>query len=252
LFICNIPWESEEKDLAEYLNKFTTVKDVMIARDKETNKSRGFGFATCADVESANRILKLSHQLGKRILTISKATPEKIRGFQNSTNNSKKSSRNGSSANSRSPKRNANPTLQNPISSIFPNSDCPHTNFVNVTSQHPDFKPKCDACSLDQTIYIWECSYCKISLCKTCKEKLEEERNLKSKPANNCPHNGGYFQTASFEEATGDLNINYEGTCEGCGNDCPNHIWNCSMCKKKFCNHCKKLNTGKQIKGPQN
>jgi len=224
LYIYNIPWEADEKQLTDYLNKFTKVEDVTIVREKD-GKSRGFGFATCSDKESANRILKLAHQMGKRALTIKRAYPEK--DFVKK----KKSKSSGS------PNRKPMPQFNLPVN----DSGCPHLLFANVSAQHKDFKPKCDACGSSQRFYVWQCSNCQLSLCKICKDKLEEisrQDNLI------CAHNGAFYRTGSTDD--GVLNIDYEGTCDVCGHGCPDTVWNCSLCHKKFCSKCKNLIAGER------
>jgi len=221
LYIYNIPWEADEKELTDFLNKFTKVEDVTIVREKDTNKSRGFGFATCPDVESANRILKLALQMGKRPLTILPAEPEKL-----PPKKKPKYLKSGSP-----------PRKTTPQPSIPDDSGCPHLLFVNVTSTHKDFRSKCEGCGTLQKLYVWQCSNCQKSLCKTCKESLEEKYRQDNLL---CPHNGGYYRTG-LTDGTGVPNIDYEGTCEVCGHVCPDTVWNCYLCNKKFCSKCKNL-----------
>lgn len=45
---------------ASFFSKFGEVKYALIMRDRATNRSRGFGFVTFAQEESANKVRKQS------------------------------------------------------------------------------------------------------------------------------------------------------------------------------------------------
>jgi len=158
--------------------------------------------------------------MGKRLLTIKRAIPEK--DFVKKK--------------SKSHRKYPKDTPQQPI----PENGCPHLLFVNVTSTHPDFKAKCDICSSSQKLYVWQCSNCQLSLCKTCKDRIDE----KSRQENLVCQHAGFYRTGSTDD--GVLNIEYEGTCDVCGHGCPDTVWNCALCHKKFCSKCKNLITGEK------
>lgn len=49
LFIGNISWKSTEEDLRKQFGRFGTIADLKLIEDKETGKSRGFGFISYED-----------------------------------------------------------------------------------------------------------------------------------------------------------------------------------------------------------
>jgi cold-inducible RNA-binding protein len=55
LFIGNLSYQATEKDLMELFSDYGVVESATIILDKETGKSRGFGFVTMAAQDEANR-----------------------------------------------------------------------------------------------------------------------------------------------------------------------------------------------------
>ena len=54
IFLGGVSFNTTEDTLRNYLGKYGTVLDVVIMRDKFTNQSRGFGFATFTEQEGEN------------------------------------------------------------------------------------------------------------------------------------------------------------------------------------------------------
>lgn len=81
LYVANLPYQTSESDLEELFQQCGTVSSVQIVLDRETNRSRGFGFITMGtDAEAQNAIEKLNGQdVGGRDLRVSEARPREDR-----------------------------------------------------------------------------------------------------------------------------------------------------------------------------
>jgi len=55
LFVGNLPWGLDWRDLKDIFKKFGEVSFVRIVTDRETGKSRGFGFVEFVNAEDAAR-----------------------------------------------------------------------------------------------------------------------------------------------------------------------------------------------------
>jgi len=56
VFVGGISWKADEKSLAEFFATFGPVIECKIIMDKVTNKSKGYGFVTFEDAESAEKV----------------------------------------------------------------------------------------------------------------------------------------------------------------------------------------------------
>lgn len=57
VFVGGIPWGADDNDLREAFEKFGSVTDAKVITDKETHRSRGFGFVTYEKEEGAQRAI---------------------------------------------------------------------------------------------------------------------------------------------------------------------------------------------------
>jgi cold-inducible RNA-binding protein len=75
LYVGNISWGTNEEALAECFRQYGDVLDAKIILDRETGRSRGFGFITMGDAEQARvAIEKLDgHMLDGRPLRVNEA-----------------------------------------------------------------------------------------------------------------------------------------------------------------------------------
>lgn len=75
LFVANIAWETTEDELRNLFGKYGRVVSVRIITDRETGKSRGFGFVEMADDAEANAALAELNgaSVGRRTLTVREA-----------------------------------------------------------------------------------------------------------------------------------------------------------------------------------
>jgi RNA recognition motif-containing protein len=54
IYVANIPWKANVKDLQDLFEKHGQVSSARIIKDRETKRSRGFGFVEMPDDEAAN------------------------------------------------------------------------------------------------------------------------------------------------------------------------------------------------------
>ena len=85
IFIANIPFASVETDIERLFEAFGTVERVNIVRDRETGRSRGFGFVEMRDEGEAQAAIEALDGVGLegRALSISEARerrPRTVRG----------------------------------------------------------------------------------------------------------------------------------------------------------------------------
>ena len=78
IFIGGLAWETDRDTAKTYFSKWGEVVDVILPKNRETGRSRGFGFVTYATVEAADRALAESHTLDGRELNLNPAEPERI------------------------------------------------------------------------------------------------------------------------------------------------------------------------------
>ncbi len=75
LFVAGLPYDLDDDELMEIFEKFGVVKSAKVAMDKETGKSRGFGFVDMQnDDEARDAIENLNDiSLGKKPLVVKQA-----------------------------------------------------------------------------------------------------------------------------------------------------------------------------------
>ena len=75
LFVAGLPYDLDDDELMEIFEKFGVVKSAKVAMDKETGKSRGFGFVEMQnDAEAKDAIENLNDiSLGKKPLVVKQA-----------------------------------------------------------------------------------------------------------------------------------------------------------------------------------
>lgn len=55
LFVGSLSWDTTDSALRSAFEPFGALEDVIVVSDRETGRSRGFGFVTFSDADSANR-----------------------------------------------------------------------------------------------------------------------------------------------------------------------------------------------------
>ena len=83
LFVAGLPYDLDDAELEEIFEKFGTVASAKVAMDKETGKSRGFGFVEMPnETEAKDAIENLNDiSLGKKPLVV-KAADDRPGGGQ--------------------------------------------------------------------------------------------------------------------------------------------------------------------------
>lgn len=76
LYVGNLPWATSEDELADAFSRHVAVKSCRIITDRETGRSRGFGFVEVAD-EDAERAVEAMNgtQFGGREIIVNEARP---------------------------------------------------------------------------------------------------------------------------------------------------------------------------------
>jgi cold-inducible RNA-binding protein len=75
LFVAGLPYDLDDAELEEIFEKFGTITSARVAIDRETGKSKGFGFVEMAnDAEAREAIENLKDiSLGKKPLVVTQA-----------------------------------------------------------------------------------------------------------------------------------------------------------------------------------
>lgn len=75
IFVAGLPYDMDDAELEEFFEKFGTVTSVKVAMDRETGKSKGFGFVEMPnDTEAREAIEGLNDiSLGRKTLVVKQA-----------------------------------------------------------------------------------------------------------------------------------------------------------------------------------
>jgi RNA recognition motif-containing protein len=78
LYIGNLAFDSTEADLQELFEQFGTVRETHVITDRETGRSRGFGFVTMGNNAEGEAAIAALHgkQFSGRTLTVNEARPK--------------------------------------------------------------------------------------------------------------------------------------------------------------------------------
>ncbi len=81
LYVGNLAFDSTEADLQELFEQFGTVRETHVITDRETGRSRGFGFVTMGNNAEGEAAIAALHgkQFGGRTLTVNEARPKEDR-----------------------------------------------------------------------------------------------------------------------------------------------------------------------------
>jgi RNA recognition motif-containing protein len=81
IFVGNLPWATTDEDLQELFSQYGEVKRAKIVIDRETNRSRGFGFVDMEEADAQKAIDAWNGQVyGARPLTVNLAQSRPARG----------------------------------------------------------------------------------------------------------------------------------------------------------------------------
>ncbi len=81
LYVGNLPFSATDDSLRDLFGQCGTVTDVMIALDRQTGRSRGFGFVTFSTDEEANAAIGKFHgsDMEGRTIQVNEARPREER-----------------------------------------------------------------------------------------------------------------------------------------------------------------------------
>jgi RNA recognition motif-containing protein len=82
IYVGNLSFRTGEEELEAAFSSFGTVDKVTILKDKETGRSRGFGFVEMSNKEEADRAIMSMNgrELGGRALQVNEARPRESGG----------------------------------------------------------------------------------------------------------------------------------------------------------------------------
>jgi len=77
IFVGNLSWDVADKDLMELFSAYGNVSEASALKDRDTGKSRGFGFVTMENDEEAKAAIDALNgkELMGRPLTVNEARP---------------------------------------------------------------------------------------------------------------------------------------------------------------------------------
>ncbi len=75
IFVAGLPYDLDDAELTEIFEKFGTITSARVAMDKETGKSKGFGFVEMPDAAEAKDAIESLNDisLGKKPLVVKQA-----------------------------------------------------------------------------------------------------------------------------------------------------------------------------------
>lgn len=84
LFVAGLPYDLDDAELEEIFEKFGTVATARVAIDKETGKSKGFGFVEMSnETEAKSAIENLKDiSLGKKPLIVTQAEERRAQDWK--------------------------------------------------------------------------------------------------------------------------------------------------------------------------
>ncbi|MBM3971378.1 MAG: RNA-binding protein [Planctomycetes bacterium] len=82
LYVGNLSYEVTSSDLETLFGQFGTVQSAQVIQDRDTGRSKGFGFVEMGDENSANEAIRGLHEKehSGRPLTVNEARPREERG----------------------------------------------------------------------------------------------------------------------------------------------------------------------------
>ena len=81
LYVGNLPWSISEQELSAAFEAHAPVMSARIITERETGRSRGFGFVEVEDNDAPKVIKEMNgFQLGGRSLIVNEARPKAAKG----------------------------------------------------------------------------------------------------------------------------------------------------------------------------
>ncbi len=81
IYVGNLPYSATQEDLTTLFSEFGNVERATVVMDRETNRSKGFGFVEMADSAAATQAIEALNntELNGRALRINEARPREER-----------------------------------------------------------------------------------------------------------------------------------------------------------------------------
>ena len=82
LYVGNLSYTTTVEELKDLFSEYESVEDVKVITDRDSGRSRGFGFVDFSSDEEAEKAIKAlnGHSLGDREITVNEARPRTDRG----------------------------------------------------------------------------------------------------------------------------------------------------------------------------
>ena len=78
IYVGNLPWSCHDDDLRRLFEPFGTVESARVVMDRETGRSRGFGFVQMPDGEAASKAIEAlnGQDMNGRPLRVNESQPK--------------------------------------------------------------------------------------------------------------------------------------------------------------------------------
>jgi len=82
LYVGNLSYDTSDSDLQRLFGEFGTVESAQVISDRETGRSKGFGFVEMGSDQEAQAAISALNgkEMGGRALTVNEAKPREERG----------------------------------------------------------------------------------------------------------------------------------------------------------------------------
>ncbi len=81
IYVGNLPYAMGREELSELFSQYGTVSAARVVKDRETDRSKGFGFVEMDSSEEANKAIEAlnGQEVGGRRLVVNEARPREER-----------------------------------------------------------------------------------------------------------------------------------------------------------------------------
>ena len=81
IYVGNLPWSTSDQELADAFGAYGKVEKASIISDRNSGRSKGFGFVTMEDADEANKAIEAMNgsDMGGRSLKVNEARPREDR-----------------------------------------------------------------------------------------------------------------------------------------------------------------------------
>ena len=86
IYVGNLPWSTSDQDLADAFGAYGAVEKASIISDRNSGRSKGFGFVTMNNDDEANKAIEAmnGHEMEGRPLRVNEARPKEESSSGNS------------------------------------------------------------------------------------------------------------------------------------------------------------------------